>query len=60
VQLNEAEVNDLLAQKLQDDPSSQGSLRYVHTTILFVILMTIELRPCNVFALLCVVLCLTQ
>ncbi|KAL3917631.1 MAG: hypothetical protein SGILL_004621, partial [Bacillariaceae sp.] len=45
VQLNEAEVNDLLAHKLQDEPSSQGSLRYVYTTILFVILMTIHLRP---------------
>ena len=29
VQLSEAEVNDLLAQKLQEAPSQKGSLRYV-------------------------------
>lgn len=29
VHLNEAEVNDLLAQKLKEDPTAAGSLRYV-------------------------------
>lgn len=33
VQLNDAEVQDLLAQKLQAEPSTTGSLRYVHFTI---------------------------
>jgi len=31
VQLNDAEVNDLLAQKLQETPSAKESLRYVST-----------------------------
>ncbi|KAL3924330.1 MAG: hypothetical protein SGILL_001113 [Bacillariaceae sp.] len=53
VQLNEAEVNDLLAQKLQDDPASQGSLRCVSSTTIFLIMvMAICIRPWNVFALL--------
>ena len=33
VQLNEAEVNDLLAQKLHETPSSKESLRYVFKEI---------------------------